>query len=69
MLWADFGDRHQPADGVYLPLAGVPLHPTSGTTGEPKVAVRPAARAIAEARTYVETIGIDQHDRLLRSRR
>lgn len=69
MLWADFGDRHQPADGVYLPLAGVPLHPTSGTTGEPKVAVRPAARAIAEARTYVETIGIDQHDRLLASRR
>lgn len=64
MLWADFGGEHQP-DGALLPLAGVPLHPTSGTTGEPKVAVRPAACAIAEARTYQETLGIDHHDRLL----
>jgi acyl-CoA synthetase (AMP-forming)/AMP-acid ligase II len=65
LVWADFEGAHQPTSGDYLSLAGVPLHPTSGTTGEPKMAVRPAARAIAEARAYVETIGIDQHDRLL----
>lgn len=65
VLWADFGAANQPASGAFLPLAGVPLHPTSGTTGQPKVAVRPAACAIAEARTYQETIGIDHHDRVL----
>jgi acyl-coenzyme A synthetase/AMP-(fatty) acid ligase len=43
----------------------VPLHPTSGTTGLPKLAVRPAAAAVAEAGHYVETIGIDERDLIL----
>jgi len=48
-----------------LALPGVPLHPTSGTTGAPKVAVRPAAAAEAEARHYIETIGVSGDDALL----
>lgn len=63
--WADFGALSTPADGRYLSLPGVPLHPTSGTTGPPKVAVRPVATALAEVRHYVQTIGIDEGDKLL----
>lgn len=46
-------------------LPGVPLHPTSGTTGQPKVALRPGAAAVAEAQHYIDTTGIDSSDRLL----
>jgi acyl-CoA synthetase (AMP-forming)/AMP-acid ligase II len=46
-------------------LAGVPLHPTSGTTGLPKVAVRPARSAEAEARHYINTIGVSDEDSIL----
>lgn len=46
-------------------LAGVPLHPTSGTTGVPKLAVRPPDAATAEADHYVETLGIDARDVIL----
>lgn len=48
---------------VFLP--GVPLHPTSGTTGQPKIAARPALCALAEAAHYIDTIGIDANDLLL----
>jgi acyl-coenzyme A synthetase/AMP-(fatty) acid ligase len=47
------------------PLVGVPLHPTSGTTGEPKLAVRPGLAAVAEARHYIDTLGIERDDTLL----
>jgi acyl-CoA synthetase (AMP-forming)/AMP-acid ligase II len=46
-------------------LAGVPLHPTSGTTGQPKLAVRPGTPAVAEARHYIDAIGIDEDDSIL----
>ena len=46
-------------------LAGVPLHLTSGTTGQPKVAVRPGRAAMEEARHYIETIGISQADTVM----
>ena len=49
----------------YPVLPGVPLHPTSGTTGQPKVALRPGERAIAEAQHYIDTIGVDHSDTLL----
>src|SRR6185437_10436711 len=49
-------------DGQYLELRAVPLHPTSGTTGMPKVAVRPGYAAIEEARHYVQTIGVTAGD-------
>lgn len=51
------------ADLVDLP--SVPLHPTSGTTGVPKVAVRPGFAATEEARHYIETIGITQADTIM----
>jgi acyl-CoA synthetase (AMP-forming)/AMP-acid ligase II len=54
----------QPVDSD-LSIAGVPLHPTSGTTGEPKVALRPGFAAVAEANHYVDTIGIDAGDLVL----
>jgi long-chain acyl-CoA synthetase len=47
---------------LYPALAGVPLHQTSGTTGVPKVAVRPGRAAVEEARHYIETTGIDDRD-------
>lgn len=46
-------------------LEGVPLHPTSGTTGESKLAARPGGAAVAEAQHYIDTIGIDQGDTIL----
>lgn len=54
------------AEPVVTPsLAGVPLHPTSGTTGEPKLAARPANCAVAEAARYIETLAIDTRDVIL----
>ena len=49
----------------YAELAGVPLHPTSGTTGVPKVAARPGRAATEEARHYIETIGVTADDTIL----
>jgi long-chain acyl-CoA synthetase len=46
-------------------LPGVPLHPTSGTTGQPKVAARGGFSAMEEARHYVETLAIDEQDTVL----
>jgi long-chain acyl-CoA synthetase len=43
----------------------VPLHLTSGTTGEPKIALRPGPCAVAEALHYIETLAIDDSDVLL----
>jgi len=48
-----------------LRLISLPLHPTSGTSGGPKVAVRPGACAIAEPRHYIETLSIDSSDAIL----
>ncbi|MEX0679053.1 MAG: class I adenylate-forming enzyme family protein [Pirellulales bacterium] len=49
----------------YVDLAAVPLHPTSGTTGQPKVAVRPGFAATQEARHYIETIGVTEADTIM----
>lgn len=46
-------------------LVGVPMHPTSGTTGKPKLALRPGHSAIEEARHYCDALGIGSHDRIL----
>jgi long-chain acyl-CoA synthetase len=51
--------------GEYPSLLGVPLHPTSGSTGLPKVAARPGACAIAEAANYIGATGINQEDAIL----
>jgi len=46
-------------------LHGVPLHPTSGSTGLPKIALRPGFAAVEEARHYAETMLIDQRDTIV----
>lgn len=43
-------------------LRGVPLHPTSGSTGLPKIALRPGFAAMEEARHYIETMQLDSSD-------
>lgn len=53
------------SSGAEVVLPGVPLHPTSGTTGQPKVALRPGRAAVAEAQHYIETTGINATDTLL----
>jgi acyl-CoA synthetase (AMP-forming)/AMP-acid ligase II len=64
-VWARAGESPASAGFDSGALAGVPLHPTSGTTGQPKLAVRPADAAVAEARHYIDTIGIDESDTIL----
>ena len=46
-------------------LRGVPLHPTSGSTGLPKIALRPGFAAMEEARHYAETMAIGADDYIL----
>jgi acyl-CoA synthetase (AMP-forming)/AMP-acid ligase II len=53
------------SDESYPALSGVPLHPTSGSTGLPKIAARPGPAAIAEAVNYIDITGIDRHDSIL----
>jgi acyl-coenzyme A synthetase/AMP-(fatty) acid ligase len=63
VLWSEVGHPGEQVD--LFPLPGVPLHPTSGTTGESKIAARPGPCAVAEAEHYAETLGIDAGDTLL----
>lgn len=49
----------------YPSIPATPLHPTSGTTGVPKIAIRPGAAAVAEARHYIQATGIDQSDSIV----
>lgn len=63
LLWTEVDRPGERAD--FFPLSAVPLHPTSGTTGEPKIAARPGPCAVAEAVHYVETLGIDSSDTLM----
>lgn len=65
VVWGDFGDVAAAGGPPMLQLPGVPLHPTSGTTGQYKVAVRPAACAVAEVSDYVEAFGVGSDDTLL----
>lgn len=65
LLWAEFEPRGTFGDRTLLHLPGVPLHPTSGTTAQPRVAIRPTVTAVAEADNYVQTLGLDAHDRFL----
>jgi len=60
LVWGQFdlsdGVSHGPE------LRGVPLHPTSGSTGLPKIGLRPGFAAMEEARHYAETMSIDHRD-------
>jgi acyl-CoA synthetase (AMP-forming)/AMP-acid ligase II len=57
--------RRETGDGDQIRLVSLPLHPTSGTSGGPKIAVRPGPCAVAEPLHYVETLSIDSSDTLL----
>ncbi|MGZ3458460.1 MAG: class I adenylate-forming enzyme family protein [Archangium sp.] len=46
-------------------LRGVPLHPTSGSTGQSKIAVRPGFCCMEEARHYIETLQVGAGDSFL----
>lgn len=60
LCWATLEDaNHAP---INFPFRAVPLHPTSGSTGLPKIALRPGFAATEEARHYIETMGIDASD-------
>jgi acyl-coenzyme A synthetase/AMP-(fatty) acid ligase len=63
LVWARTPPPASPNPPLCLPA--VPLHPTSGTTGQAKIAARPGPCALAEAAHYIDTIGIDADDRLL----
>lgn len=64
-LWGTVNDADPAFQRDYESLPAVPLHPTSGTTGVPKVAARPGPCAVAEGVHYVEAIGIDSRDVIL----
>lgn len=51
-----------PSGRQFPSIPSVPLHPTSGTTGAPKIAVRHGAVAVAEARNYQQTMEITVDD-------
>jgi acyl-CoA synthetase (AMP-forming)/AMP-acid ligase II len=61
LQWLRVGDQKH--DRGALPP--IPLHPTSGTSGGPKVAVRPGPCAVAEPLHYIETLSIDRSDVIL----
>ncbi len=65
LAWADVDTTHADYTDSFPSIGGVPLHPTSGTTGRPKIAVRHADAAIAEARQYAAGMEIDSQDSIL----
>ncbi len=59
-------DPSEPGFSFDFPtLHGVPLHPTSGTTGMSKIAARPGPSAVAEAVNYLGATEVDRRDTLL----
>lgn len=46
-------------------LRGIPMHPTSGSTGLPKIALRPAPAALEEAAHYAATMQVDARDTIV----
>jgi acyl-coenzyme A synthetase/AMP-(fatty) acid ligase len=63
VVWGDTGRAAEATE--FLAMPGVPLHPTSGTTGPQKMAIRPVATGIAEVEAYVSTLGVCADDTLL----
>ncbi len=49
----------------YPQLPPSPLHPTSGSTGQAKIAVRPGRCAVAEAENYIAATGMNERDTVL----
>ncbi len=62
LAWVVLNVPEPQHDGL---LRGVPLHPTSGSTGLPKIALRPGFAALEEARHYIETMAIGPDDHIM----
>ena len=66
IVWTDvYCDGRNPGRDADLFLPGIPLHPTSGTTGLPKLAARPMRTAVAEVVNYAKTFGFEADDTVL----
>lgn len=68
--WRPCGDDKELAlravdHAAALPVVGIPLHATSGTTGTPKLALRPGPVAMADAENWANTLGINSDDCIL----
>src|SRR5579863_1592313 len=63
LRWQHFREGSGQRD--QMRLSAVPLHPTSGTSAGPKLAVRPGPCAVAEPLHYIETLSIDRSDAIL----
>ena len=63
LRWSIFDLSNATGSGPVL--HGVPLHPTSGSTGLPKIALRPGFAALEEARHYTATMTIQSDDTIL----
>ena len=63
LRWARMSVKENEFPGPVL--RGVPLHPTSGSTGLPKIALRPGHVALEEARHYAATMAIDSDDTIV----
>jgi acyl-coenzyme A synthetase/AMP-(fatty) acid ligase len=61
--WKRVGSKA--SNPAQLKLLSIPLHPTSGTSGEAKIAVRPGPCAVAEPLHYIETLGLEKSDVIL----
>jgi acyl-coenzyme A synthetase/AMP-(fatty) acid ligase len=61
--WYEFSEAAAVEAGPTL--RGVPLHPSSGSTGLPKIALRPGFAALEEARHYTATMDIGPEDSIL----
>ncbi|MGD9634468.1 MAG: class I adenylate-forming enzyme family protein [Pirellulales bacterium] len=57
--------RPSPISPTYPNVTGATLHPTSGTTGQAKIAVRTALQSAEEGRHYIDTMQITASDRIL----
>ena len=64
-VWGAVNRADASFDGNWKPLVGLPLHPTSGTTGQPKLAARPGRAAVADAMHFIRALDIDARDVLL----
>jgi len=65
LLWAEVDTRREGFNDTYPAVPGVPLHPTSGTTGRPKLAGRTGRCAVNEANNYIGAMQVDDSDSVL----
>jgi acyl-coenzyme A synthetase/AMP-(fatty) acid ligase len=63
LRWQRVGS--EPSNRFQVRPASVPLHPTSGTSGQAKIAARPGRCAVAEPLHYIETLGLESSDVIL----